>query len=168
MTMRKPSILQDREAVKTAIEASNSIREALNYLGLRAAGGNYKAFKKACEKHGLIPPTPSSEFWSKVNSNRTIEPKYSNDEVFVANSTYLNRTSIKKRLRLLVPEWKCFSCGLGEVWNGQTLTLQLDHINGIYNDNRLENLQLLCPNCHSQTPTFAGRSSATHSLSLGL
>ena len=52
----------------------------------------------------------------------------------------------------------CVECGIGPEWNGKKLTLQLEHINGIYNDNRLENLIILCPNCHSQTETYAGGS----------
>ena len=54
-------------------------------------------------------------------------------------------------------EYKCALCGNTGEWQGQSLTLQLDHINGINNDNRLKNLRLLCPNCHSQTKTFSGR-----------
>ena len=53
-------------------------------------------------------------------------------------------------------EYKCEICGISE-WQGKELSLQLDHINGINNDNRIENLRLLCPNCHSQTETFSGR-----------
>lgn len=53
-------------------------------------------------------------------------------------------------------EYKCAICGISE-WLGNPLSLQLDHINGISNDHRLENLRLVCPNCHSQTETFAGR-----------
>lgn len=52
---------------------------------------------------------------------------------------------------------KCSTCGLGPVWNNQPLTLQLDHINGNPKDNKLENLRLLCPNCHAQTSTFCGK-----------
>lgn len=48
---------------------------------------------------------------------------------------------------------------MGPSWNGQPLVLQLEHKNGINNDNRLENLAFICPNCHSQTPTYAGRNS---------
>lgn len=48
-------------------------------------------------------------------------------------------------------------CGQGPTWHGQRLVLQLDHINGDRTDNRLENLRILCPNCHSQTLTFTGR-----------
>jgi transposase-like protein len=55
----------------------------------------------------------------------------------------------------------CSGCGIGPEWNGKKLTLQLEHINGVYNDNRIENLTFLCPNCHSQTPTFSGKKSGS-------
>lgn len=80
------------------------------------------------------------------------------DEILVTGSTY-NRTSLKKRLvdaNLL--KYICDECGNNGNHRGKPLTLQLNHINGINNDNRLKNLRFLCPNCHSQTPTFAGRS----------
>lgn len=77
--------------------------------------------------------------------------------ILVEHSTY-HRRSLKKRLiqEGLILE-RCNECGLEPVWNNKSLTLQLDHINGVKDDNRLNNLQLLCPNCHSQTQTFGGR-----------
>jgi len=54
-------------------------------------------------------------------------------------------------------DYKCSSCGNEGEWRGERLSLQLEHINGISNDNRLKNLTFLCPNCHSQTKTYAGR-----------
>lgn len=54
-------------------------------------------------------------------------------------------------------EYKCAFCGNTGEWLGQKLTLQLDHINGKNNDYRIENLRFLCPNCHSITPTYAGK-----------
>jgi 5-methylcytosine-specific restriction endonuclease McrA len=53
-------------------------------------------------------------------------------------------------------EYKCANCGIKE-WNNLPLSLQLDHINGVNNDHRLENLRFLCPNCHSQTDTYSGK-----------
>jgi len=51
---------------------------------------------------------------------------------------------------------------MGPMWNDKPLVLQIDHINGVSNDNRIENLQILCPNCHTQTVTFAGRRFKKH------
>jgi 5-methylcytosine-specific restriction endonuclease McrA len=68
-----------------------------------------------------------------------------------------NRKHIKARLvRAGLLGTTCQSCGLAS-WQGEPLNLHLDHINGIKHDNRLENLRMLCPNCHSQTPTYGGR-----------
>lgn len=64
-------------------------------------------------------------------------------------STYLKRWCLK--FELLRNE--CYECEITE-WRGQPAPLELDHVNGIKTDNRLENLRILCANCHSQTPTF--------------
>ncbi|MBV9718069.1 MAG: HNH endonuclease [Candidatus Eremiobacteraeota bacterium] len=68
-----------------------------------------------------------------------------------------NRTHVKHRLiRAGLLANNCQSCGLS-AWQGKALNMHLDHINGVKNDNRLENLRMLCPNCHSQTATYGGR-----------
>ena len=84
--------------------------------------------------------------------------KYSNEEVFIEHSTY-PRKDIKKRIlnQKLIP-YECSECRNDGHHNGKSLVLQLDHINGKAEDNRLENLRFLCPNCHSQTSTYAGKS----------
>lgn len=74
--------------------------------------------------------------------------------ILIENSTYSSTVNLKRKLlkyNLLINE--CYICKINE-WLGKKIVLQLDHINGIRSDNRLENLRLLCPNCHSQTDTF--------------
>lgn len=75
------------------------------------------------------------------------------DDRPATNRVYLKNRLIKEGLIKNV----CNDCGLSSSWNGKPLVLQLEHINGKNNDNRFENLCLLCPNCHSQTTTFAGK-----------
>lgn len=78
-------------------------------------------------------------------------------EVFVINSDYA-RHHIKKRVieQKLVP-YECFLCKNAGEHNGKNLVLQLDHVNGVNDDNRIENLRFLCPNCHSQEDTYAAK-----------
>ena len=91
---------------------------------------------------------------------------YSDDEVFIENST-MDRGTIKKRLiNKFGWELKCNSCGLTE-WKSRTtghksvpIKLELEHINGINNDNRIENLEFLCCLCHSYTPTWRARNNS--------
>ena len=83
--------------------------------------------------------------------------RLTNEEVFVENSTYA-RHHIKKRIineKLI--EYKCSFCENKGEWMGEKLPLILDHINGVNNDNRLENLRFLCSNCDSQLPTYKNR-----------
>lgn len=83
--------------------------------------------------------------------------KYTNEQVFIENSTY-SRNKLKARIiNQNLFEYKCQKCGNNGFHNNKPLSLQLDHINGISDDNRLVNLRFLCPNCHSQTDTYAGK-----------
>ena len=83
--------------------------------------------------------------------------KYSDEEIFKENSEYSSMVSIKVKL-INKYNWKseCSRCKLSE-WMGQKIPIEIDHINGIHNDNRIENLRFLCPNCHSQTDTYTGK-----------
>ncbi len=83
--------------------------------------------------------------------------RLTNEEVFVENSTYA-RHHIKKRIiEEKMVKYECSLCENKGEWMGKKLPLVLDHINGINNDNRLENLRFLCSNCDSQLPTYKNR-----------
>jgi hypothetical protein len=149
---RPASILRDSIAVQDAVARSGSIKQALQLLGLRAAGGNYRALHEACDRLGI--DAPRTKHRATLSGTFIAVP---DAVIFCQNSTYTNRHEIKRRLiRSGVPE-QCALCRIGPEWNGFPLTLHLDHINGVFNDHRRENLRLLCPNCHSQTSTYAGR-----------
>lgn len=84
--------------------------------------------------------------------------RFDNNIVFVENSTYA-RHNLKKRIykENLLDTSKCSICNNPNEWQGKELVLILDHINGINNDNRIENLRLICSNCDSQLPTYKSR-----------
>jgi hypothetical protein len=85
------------------------------------------------------------------------QTKIPTDEILEGLHPYYQTLKLKNRLvKEKIFEYECVSCGISE-WNSKPITLQLDHINGDCSDHRKENLQLLCPNCHSQTDTWCGK-----------
>ncbi|HEY1653562.1 MAG TPA: HNH endonuclease signature motif containing protein [Candidatus Tumulicola sp.] len=97
--------------------------------------------------------------WQKAVRRGEIKPRLSSRPLTDLLGKGKSRTNIKRRL-LAAGIFKnmCSECSL-QAWLGQPLTIQIDHINGVRNDHRLENLRMLCPNCHSQTETYGKRNS---------
>ncbi len=144
---------QDVDYVISLVNSSKTRSEILTKMGLAPSSVYYRKLK-SFEKTYNVGTSHLKEFSREANiKRRTV----SNDEIFKLDSTVsqsLLRTRIR-RDRLI--EEKCNECDIIDTWNDKPITLQLEHINGIHNDNRLENLCWLCPNCHSQTATFCGR-----------
>lgn len=139
------------------VRGSSNISEILFKLGYSVSGNSwgFSQVRRRMESLGL----ESSDFKGKTNlSDYHREHKISSEELFKENGKH-NRHLVRKRIikDKLIP-YRCSLCGI-TTWNGKTLSLELDHINGINNDNRLENLRFLCPNCHSQTTTYGSRNS---------
>lgn len=141
-----------KEQMEIILQSSKSMREVLLKFNLSSNGsGGYRNIKKRITDLGL--DIPEYNYYGSGVQKR----KVSDDEAFSINSTY-SRQKLKHRIiqdGLL--KYECADCGNTGKYNGQPLSLHLDHINGINNDNRLENLRFLCPNCHSQTETYAGK-----------
>ena len=138
---------------KSIVAAAGSYSDCLRALNLGTRGGS----STDTLKRRIKELNCSIDHFSVIKEKISPNVKYTLDEILVENSSYANISRLKQRLvkenRL---EYKCAICGIKE-WNNLPLSLQLDHINGVNNDHRLENLRFLCPNCHSQTDTYSGK-----------
>jgi len=159
MSKSKVYIPSDEE-FKKIIQEANSYSDCLRSLNLSTSGGSSTDILKRRIKELNL----SVEHFSN-KKQRKVTTKYTLEEILVENSTYHNIASLKKRLiKEDVLEYKCACCGNTGEWLGKPLSLQLDHINGINNDHRKENLRFLCPNCHAQTDSFSGKNKSKNKI----
>lgn len=145
------------EQLKEVVKASRSIRQVLNQLGLAEAGGNYSTVKSKIAELHLNTNHFLGRGWKRGNSKPVFQAKSLKD-ILVASSSY---QSYKLKCRLIeegLKKEQCERCK-NVLWNGEKIPLELHHINGNGRDNRLENLLLLCPNCHAQTKTYRAKNS---------
>jgi transposase-like protein len=144
----------DKELVE-AVRGSISIADTLRKIGLVPKGGNYRTLQKVIQEMKL-----NTSHWlgmAHLRGKKRKLPCLPLSEILIVGSEY-GRSHIKERvLKEGLLKNECAMCGQGSEWKGKQLMLTLDHINGVNNDNRIENLRLLCPNCNSQTDTFCGR-----------
>ncbi|MFJ4337298.1 HNH endonuclease signature motif containing protein [Streptomyces sp. NPDC088915] len=148
-----------REVLEEAVAASTNMCEVLRRLGVEVVGGQHTHISRRVRAFGI----DTSHF---VASTRTENMRFNQRrrtpaEVLVEDESPHARRSTGKRIKEALQESgvenRCALCGNEALWLGEPLSLEVDHIDGNWRNNRIENLRLLCPNCHSTTDSYRGR-----------
>jgi ribosomal protein S27AE len=146
------------ENLKNIISNSLTFREIFNKLGLDTHGNNYKTLHKYINKYNI----DVSHFnVNAIQAKKLLAFNFNKipiEIILVENSKYTSTNHLKNRLYDEgLKERICEKCGQGEIWHGEHMSLILDHIDGVPNNNKIENLRIVCPNCNATLPTFAGK-----------
>lgn len=148
-----------REVLEPVVAESTSVNEVLRRLGLDPVGGHHTNISRRIKAWGI----DISHFTSVARTERQGHKarRRTPDELLVENTSDHARrvpgSRLKRALRELGMEERCTLCGIEPEWCGEPLPLEVDHIDGNWRNNRIENLRVLCPNCHSTTDSYRGR-----------
>ncbi|MFE7192078.1 HNH endonuclease signature motif containing protein [Kitasatospora sp. NPDC057541] len=156
-----------RELLQEAVDASHSVAGVVRHLRLRQAGGTQAHIGRRIKALGI----DTSHFTGQAHSRgKRSARRLSPEDVLVQRPPDAKRLP-GSRIRLALAELGrpelCAGCGTGPEWRGRPLTLEVDHVNGDWSDNRPDNLRLLCPNCHAVTDTYCGRNKNRRTESAG-
>lgn len=152
-----------REFPQNLFDTNSTYKEIIEILGLSPhSGGGYRTLKGYITQYQIdLNKYTQLNKQFKIDNNNIFKKrtqKYNLDNIFCKSNTKKNNNTLKQFLfeNYLLPK-QCVCCGIIDTYNNKPITLQLDHIDGDNLNNELNNLRLLCPNCHSQTDNFGSK-----------
>ena len=155
------------DSFRELVASAHTIKDILRGCELLGKGGNYKTVKQRLVEENIdFSHIRLGEGHNKGRNYGGGIKKRELADVLIENSTYSRHVLKSRLLKEKLLNNSCYICNIKPFWNNNPLVLVLDHINGVGDDNRLGNLRLLCPNCHSQTDTFAGKNIKTRRKAL--
>ena len=143
-----------KELLEEKVKDCYSFAELCRRLGLKPEGSNPKTVRKKMDEFKVDYSHFTGKAWNKNPDNPVYKEKYLPNLCEYSSLSSANVKTLVYKLGL--KENRCEICGITE-WQGKSIQCELHHINGNPTDNRIENLQILCPNCHSQTDNFRSR-----------
>ena len=145
------------ELLAEAAANAVSVADVLRYLGIRWTGGSHAHISRRLKHYGI----DTSHFVGQAHGRgRRAHNQRPYQQILIIRpdgSIREKAPTLRRTLRQAGVPYACAGCRIDGTWQGKALTLHVDHINGDWLDNRVENLRFLCPNCHSQTENFAGK-----------
>lgn len=153
IVFKTQSKFNNNKLLKEIVEQSDSFSDVCRKFNMSISSGNLKTLKKYINIFNI---SLEHFTYSKTALKTDYKSYYKSENIFVVNSPVSNSTIKKRILKENLITYKC-KCGNNGKWQGEEITLQLEHKNGDNTDNRLENLEFLCPNCHAITKTWCGK-----------
>lgn len=146
-----------KENLEKIVKENLSYAGVLRALGLEPKGGNYPTLKRKIKEYNIDTSHMTGQAWNQGDRFKQFNSVQSLKDILIINSHYTNMNKLRQRLiKENYKEYRCERCQKIE-WEGQPIPLELHHINGIRDDLRIENLQILCPNCHALTDNYRGK-----------
>lgn len=151
-----------REVLEPAVAASTTMNDVLRYLGIEVVGGHHTHISRRIKAYGI----DTSHFQRPSRIGLPVQ-RHSPQQLLVrqepSNARRMQSDRLKRAMTELGIVERCAMCETEPLWRGHPLPLEVDHIDGDWRNNRIENLRLLCPNCHSTTDTYRGRAKGRQS-----
>lgn len=145
-----------KEILEPAVAASRSMNDVLRRLGVEVVGGHHTNISRRIKAYGIDTSHFQQPSQAGVPKQRRA-PEQLLVEQEPASARRMQSDRLRRAMTALGVVEKCTMCGTQPMWRGHPLPLEVDHIDGDWRNNRIENLRLLCPNCHSTTDTYRGR-----------